>query len=154
MGGPTTSMPYLAESSRRTCIAFMSLASVTCRSEGHSGGIARGGWRWPESFDNEPDGKTHLPREHERRHANQLRQAIRGSLNRSVRNRRPRLPEINWNRTIISNLKNYQPKYKTVVPEKLIGYGRKRAALKDVILALDQSGSMAHRWSTRASSGR
>jgi Mg-chelatase subunit ChlD len=71
-----------------------------------------------------------------------------------VRNRRPRLPEINWNRTIISNLKNYQPKYKTVVPEKLIGYGRKRAALKDVILALDQSGSMAHRWSTRASSGR
>jgi Mg-chelatase subunit ChlD len=79
----------------------------------------------------------------ERRLANQLRQAIRGSLNRSVRNRRPRLPEINWNRTIISNLKNYQPKYKTIVPEKLVGYGRKRAALKDVILAIDQSGSMA-----------
>ena len=79
----------------------------------------------------------------ERRLANQLRQAIRGSLNRSVRNRRPRLPEMNWNRTIISNLKNYQPEYKTVVPEKLVGYGRKRAALKDVILAIDQSGSMA-----------
>jgi Mg-chelatase subunit ChlD len=79
----------------------------------------------------------------ERRLANQLRQAIRGSLNRSVRNRRPRLPEINWNRTIVSNLKNYQPKYKTVVPEKLVGYGRKRAGLKDVILAIDQSGSMA-----------
>jgi len=79
----------------------------------------------------------------ERRLANQLRQAIRGSLNRSVRNRRPRLPEINWNRTIIANLKNYQPEYKTVVPERLIGYGRKRAALKDVIVAIDQSGSMA-----------
>jgi Mg-chelatase subunit ChlD len=79
----------------------------------------------------------------ERRLANQLRQAIRGSLNRSVRNRRPRLPEMNWNRTIIANLKNYQPEYKTVVPEKLVGYGRKRAALKDVILAIDQSGSMA-----------
>lgn len=79
----------------------------------------------------------------ERRLANQLRQAIRGSLNRSIRNRRPRLPEINWQRTIAANLRNYQPEYKTVVPETLIGYGRKRAALKDVILALDQSGSMA-----------
>ena len=79
----------------------------------------------------------------QRRLANQLRQAIRGSLNRSIRNRRPRLPEINWNRTIRANLRNYQPDYHTVVPETLIGYGRKRAALKDVILAIDQSGSMA-----------
>ena len=79
----------------------------------------------------------------QRRLANQLRQAIRGSLNRSIRNRRPRLQEMNWNRTIRANLHNYQPEYKTVVPEKLIGYGRRRAALKDVILAIDQSGSMA-----------
>lgn len=79
----------------------------------------------------------------ERRLANQLRQAIKGSLNRSVRNRRPRLQEINWHRTIRANLHNYQPEYHTVVPEKLIGYGRRRAVLKDVILAIDQSGSMA-----------
>jgi Mg-chelatase subunit ChlD len=79
----------------------------------------------------------------ERRLANQLRQAIRGSLNRSIRNRHPRLPEINWNRTIRANLHNYQPEYHTVVPERLVGYGRRRMALKDVILAIDQSGSMA-----------
>lgn len=69
-------------------------------------------------------------------------QAIVGSLNRSVRNRRPRHNEINWHATILKNLKHYQPEYKTVIPETRIGYGRKRNALKDVVLCIDQSGSM------------
>lgn len=69
-------------------------------------------------------------------------QAIIGSLNRSVRNRRPRHNEINWHATILKNLKHYQPEYKTIVPETRIGYGRKRNSLKDVVLCLDQSGSM------------
>lgn len=69
-------------------------------------------------------------------------QAIIGSLNRSVRNRRPRHNEINWHTTILKNLKHYQPEYKTIIPETKIGYGRKRASLKDVVLCIDQSGSM------------
>jgi Mg-chelatase subunit ChlD len=69
-------------------------------------------------------------------------QAIIGSLNRSVRNRRPRHNEINWHATIQKNLKHYQPDYKTIIPETRIGYGRKRTALKDVVLCIDQSGSM------------
>jgi len=69
-------------------------------------------------------------------------QAIMGSLSRSVRNRRPRHNEINWHTTILKNLKHYQPEYKTVIPEIRIGYGRKRQSLKDVILCIDQSGSM------------
>jgi len=69
-------------------------------------------------------------------------QAIIGSLNRSARNRRPRHNEINWNLTIQKNLKHYQPEYKTIIPETKIGYGRKRNSLKDVVLCLDQSGSM------------
>jgi len=69
-------------------------------------------------------------------------QAIMGSLNRSARNRRPRHNEINWHMTILKNLKHYQPEYKTVIPELRIGYGRKRQSLKDVILCIDQSGSM------------
>lgn len=69
-------------------------------------------------------------------------QAIVGSLNRSIRNRRPRHHEINWNITIQKNLKHYQPAYKTIIPETKIGYGRKRNSLKDVVLCLDQSGSM------------
>jgi Mg-chelatase subunit ChlD len=79
----------------------------------------------------------------ERRLASPLIQAVNGSLSRSVRNRRPKLREINWDRTIRANLKHYQPAYKTIVPEVRIGYGRKGQALRDVILCLDQSGSMA-----------
>jgi hypothetical protein len=71
-----------------------------------------------------------------------LQQAIAGSLNRSARNRRPRHNEINWNETIRKNLKHYQAEYKTIIPETRIGYGRKRKALKDIVLCLDQSGSM------------
>ncbi len=52
------------------------------------------------------------------------------------------IPEIDWKTTITKNLKNYQPEYKTIIPEVRIGYGRKRKAMKDIILCLDQSGSM------------
>ncbi len=79
----------------------------------------------------------------ERRLASPLRQAVTGSLARSVRNRRPKHREIDWNRTIRANLRHYQEEYKTIIPETLVGYGRKGQALKEVILCLDQSGSMA-----------
>lgn len=69
-------------------------------------------------------------------------QAVSGALNRSSRRLNPRYNEIDWNTTIVKNLKNYQPDYKTIIPEVRIGYGRKRKALKDIILCLDQSGSM------------
>jgi Mg-chelatase subunit ChlD len=79
----------------------------------------------------------------QRKLANPMRQAVTGSLNRSIRNMRPRHNEIDWNRTIRRNLKHYQPEYRTIVPETLIGYGRRRSSLRDVILCVDQSGSMA-----------
>ncbi len=69
-------------------------------------------------------------------------QAITGSLNRAARNRRPRHHEINWHSTILKNLKHCQPTYKTIIPEERIGYGKRRRSLKDVVLCLDQSGSM------------
>ena len=69
-------------------------------------------------------------------------QAVTGALNRSARLRNPRYNEIDWKTTITKNLKNYQPEYKTIIPEVRIGYGRKRKAMKDIILCLDQSGSM------------
>lgn len=74
--------------------------------------------------------------------AQPTQQAIMGSLNRSTRNRRPRHNEINWHVTILKNLKHYQPDYKTIIPETRIGYGKRRRSLKDVVLCLDQSGSM------------
>jgi Mg-chelatase subunit ChlD len=79
----------------------------------------------------------------ERRLATPLRQAVMGSLNRAERNRRPRHNEIDWHRTIRANLRHYQPEYRTIIPETRIGYGRKRTALREIILCIDQSGSMA-----------
>ncbi|MBD2101894.1 VWA domain-containing protein [Leptolyngbya sp. FACHB-261] len=79
----------------------------------------------------------------ERKLASPMRQAVMGSLNRASRNRRPRHNEIDWHRTIRANLKHYQPEYRTIIPETRIGYGRKRSALRDIVLCVDQSGSMA-----------
>lgn len=79
----------------------------------------------------------------ERKLANPLRQAVAGALNRSIRNRRPHYNEMDWLRTIRANLKHYQPEYRTVIPEIRIGFGRKRAALRHLILCVDESGSMA-----------
>ena len=67
-----------------------------------------------------------------------------GALNRAVRNRRPRASEIDWNRTIQANLRHWQEEYHTLVPETLIGYGRKaHRPQREVVLCIDQSGSMA-----------
>ena len=79
----------------------------------------------------------------ERRLASPLQQAITGSLNRSVRNRRPRHHEIDWPRTVRANLRHYQAEYQTIVPATRIGFGRKTSALRDIVLCVDQSGSMA-----------
>lgn len=69
--------------------------------------------------------------------------ALKGVLDKSARRRNPRHGDINWSATIKRNLKHYQPGYRTIIPETLIGYGRKsRQSLKDIILCIDQSGSM------------
>lgn len=79
----------------------------------------------------------------ERRLRNPLIQAVRGSLNRASRTNRPRPAEIDWHRTIRRNLRHYLPDRKTIVAERLTGWGRRSGALRDVILCIDQSGSMA-----------
>ncbi|MFH9473550.1 VWA domain-containing protein [Streptomyces anulatus] len=100
----------------------------------------------------------------EKRLESRTRATLSGALDRSARISRPRHRDIDWNRTIRANLKNYLPVpgpagaggagdpggsggtegRGTIVPERLIGYGRaSRSARKDVILCIDQSGSMA-----------
>ncbi|MFF6804612.1 VWA domain-containing protein [Streptomyces sp. NPDC012616] len=80
----------------------------------------------------------------EKRFARRTRAALTGALDRGARLNRPRHRDIDWNRTIAANLKHYQPEYGTVVPERLVGYGRASQSLrKEVILCIDQSGSMA-----------
>jgi len=81
----------------------------------------------------------------ERRLAVKMEAAVRGALNRAERKGRPKANEIDWDRTIRANLKNYLPDRGTIVAEHLIGYSHKRrqASLRDVVLCVDQSGSMA-----------
>ncbi len=80
----------------------------------------------------------------ERRVAQRTRAAVSGALNRSARTRRPKPRDIDWNRTIAANLSRYQPEHRTVIPQRLVGYGRRQQVVaKDVVLAIDQSGSMA-----------
>jgi Mg-chelatase subunit ChlD len=79
----------------------------------------------------------------QRRLESPLRQAIAGALNRASITRRPRPRDINWDRTIRRNLRHYQPDLNTVIPETLLGHTRRSNALRDVVIAVDQSGSMA-----------
>lgn len=80
----------------------------------------------------------------ERRLADRTRAAVTGALDRSSRTARPRHRDIDWNRTIRANLAHYLPEHRTVVPQRLVGYGRRQQVVqRDVVLAIDQSGSMA-----------
>ncbi len=94
----------------------------------------------------------------ERRLESRTRATLTGALDRSARISRPRHRDIDWDRTIRANLKNYLTlpapdaattagstgTTGTVVPERLVGYGRSsRSARKDIVLCVDQSGSMA-----------
>ncbi len=73
-------------------------------------------------------------------------EAVRGALDRSQRTNRPRFADIDWPRTIRANLNHYQPDLQSVIPERLVGFQRRQRRLADldeVVLCVDQSGSMA-----------
>jgi Mg-chelatase subunit ChlD len=80
----------------------------------------------------------------ERRIANKTRAAVTGAVSRASRTRRPRPRDIDWNATIRRNLDHYLPEQRTIIPERLVGHGRgANAIVKEVVVAIDQSGSMA-----------
>jgi len=73
-----------------------------------------------------------------------LEQAYRGRVkNNSYRSAFPR-GKLDWKRTILTNLKNYQPKEKLVIPQHFYRYNAFTPKLSRLILAVDQSGSMAN----------
>jgi Mg-chelatase subunit ChlD len=80
----------------------------------------------------------------EERLAERTRAAVNGALDRAARTNRPKHSDINWDRTIRANLKHYSPELGTIVPDRLVGYARRgRSVQRDLVLAIDQSGSMA-----------
>ncbi len=76
--------------------------------------------------------------------AQNMRSAVLGSLRRQQRKTRPRSAEIDWPRTIRANLRHYQPQLKTIIVQQLRGFARQRSSLREIVLCVDQSGSMAN----------
>jgi Mg-chelatase subunit ChlD len=80
----------------------------------------------------------------EARLAERTRAAVTGALDRAGRTARPRHSDIDWDRTIRANLKHFSPTLGTIVPDRLVGYARRNHSVqRDIVLAIDQSGSMA-----------
>lgn len=70
-------------------------------------------------------------------------QAIAGALHKQVRKRTQRWTDLDWNATIRKNLRHYQPTLGTIIPEVRLGFARRdKRVPKEVILCIDQSGSM------------
>jgi hypothetical protein len=73
-----------------------------------------------------------------------LEQAVRGALDRSRHSPMRSLPNMDWQRTIRRNLKNYDRKRKVVIPESFHFFARQHRRKEwNVIVCMDQSGSMA-----------
>jgi hypothetical protein len=79
-----------------------------------------------------------------KRMAPEIEKAVRGALNRSRHQPIPSLPNMDWKRTIQSNLKNYIPEKRTIIPDRFFFYARQHRRREwNVIVCMDQSGSMA-----------
>jgi Mg-chelatase subunit ChlD len=73
-----------------------------------------------------------------------LEQAVRGATDRSRHSPVRSLPNLDWARTIRRNLKNYNRERRMVIPESFHFFARQHRRKEwSVIVALDQSGSMA-----------
>ena len=73
-----------------------------------------------------------------------LRQAVTGALNRKQHSPIPHVASTDWQTTIRRNLANWNQEHQMLIPERFWFYSRaQRANNWTVIVALDQSGSMA-----------
>jgi hypothetical protein len=74
----------------------------------------------------------------------QLEQAVRGSLDRSRHSPIRSLPNMDWQRTIRRNLKNYDKAREVIIPDNFHFFARQHRRREwNVVVCMDQSGSMA-----------
>jgi hypothetical protein len=73
-----------------------------------------------------------------------MRQAVVGALDRNRHSPHRSLANLDWPRVIRQNLKHYRPELNALVPEQLSFFSRQQRHNEwNVIIAMDQSGSMA-----------
>ena len=87
---------------------------------------------WVQSIVKQLEKRLKLPLE------NNLRQAQRYQ----GQSHKPKFNELDWPRSIKKNLKHYQTESQKLILESLVGKARRKPKLKDLILCIDQSGSM------------
>jgi hypothetical protein len=74
----------------------------------------------------------------------EIERAVRGALDRSRHQPIASLPNMDWKRTIGSNLKNYLPDRRILIPDHFFFFARQHRRREwNVIVCMDQSGSMA-----------
>lgn len=79
-----------------------------------------------------------------RRLESRMQQAVRGALNRNQHSPFRSLANLDWARVIRQNLKHYRPELQALIPEHLSFFSRQQKRNEwNVIIAMDQSGSMA-----------
>lgn len=79
-----------------------------------------------------------------RRLESRMHQAVRGALDRNQHSPFRTLANLDWQRVIRRNLKNYNPDLQALIPEHLSFFSRHQKRNEwNVIIAMDQSGSMA-----------
>lgn len=73
-----------------------------------------------------------------------MHQAVRGALNRNQHSPFRSLANLDWRRLIRQNLKHYNPQLQAIIPEHFSFFSRQQRRNEwNVIIAMDQSGSMA-----------
>lgn len=86
---------------------------------------------------------SRLARQVEQKLKFQLISRLSGARNNRLKINNPHHREINWHLTIKSNLKNYQPSLRTIIPERIVGHPRNRNRSRRIVILVDQSASMA-----------
>jgi Mg-chelatase subunit ChlD len=78
--------------------------------------------------------------------AAQLTPPLLDAVHQSQRQARTHPPrraaEIDWPRTLLANLRHYSPAHQRLLPVRFVGRASRRRAWRQVVLCLDQSGSM------------
>lgn len=72
-----------------------------------------------------------------------MSQAWRGLIKQRYRSKRPKFHEIDWQKTIQANLKNYNATVQTIIPQHFHAIKGRSSALKEVVILVDQSASMS-----------
>ena len=69
--------------------------------------------------------------------------ALHGQLDKKYTSRNPKLNAIDWKKTILINLKNYQKNINAIIPEQIRGFSKRGQGINEITICVDHSASMS-----------